>query len=437
MAEIFSDVILFGLLLMAGVIIRELIPPLQKALLPSCLIGGFLGLILGQQVLGLITIPQTFSDVTSYGMRIMMTCVPLGIGVSGKRLFQHLDFAFANMILYGFQMVFGVLVGMLFCNIWPGLPDGWGLMGVAAFFGSHGNVPVVSDMIDPTGEYGALGMGMVLATLGVLFAMIPGMIAANYGARHGFAAFTHDLAKQPKYFYRGTLPEDKRESIGRLTVNQNNVSAVALQLGIIAICYTFGELIFKALIVFIPFLSNVSAMLYGLIGGLILWPVMVKLHLDKYVDKNTVNQINNFVLEMVILGACSTIQLDVVSQYIVPLFLFALIFCGLTGVFCFIWFKKIGHPQWFEKCLMVYGMASGSNPQGYALVRSIDPNNESCIYEAVGVYNAVFFWNFLILPFAAAVVLYNLVPIFIAGAALMIVPFVLAVVLFSREKKGA
>ena len=126
MEEYFNAVILFGLLLIAGVVIRELVPPLQKALLPASLIGGFLGLILGQQVLGVVEIPTAFSDISSYGMRIMMTCVPIGVGVSAKKLFQHLDFTFSNMTLYGFQMMFGLILGDLLCRLWPGLPDGWG-----------------------------------------------------------------------------------------------------------------------------------------------------------------------------------------------------------------------------------------------------------------------------------------------------------------------
>ena len=435
MAELFNALIMFGLLLMAGVIIRELVPAFQKLLLPASVIGGFLGLILGQQVLGLIEIPTAiFSDITSYGMRIMMACVPIGITVTAKRIYEHLDFTFANMTMFGFQMMFGLMLGDVFCGIWPGLPDGWGLLGVAAFFGSHGNVPVVSEIIDPNGALGATSIGMVLATLGVLWAIIPGMVMANYGARHGWTTFTKDLSSQPKYFYRGTLPEDKRESLGKTTVNSTNVSGIAFQLAFLAVGYKLGELIFKGLIVFIPFLSNVGAMLYGLIGGLIIWPLLKMVKLDRYVDKETINQISNFTLEMILVTACATIQLDIVTTFFMPLFLHAFVFCGLTMVFVFIWMKKIGHPQWFEKALMVYGMCTGSNPQGFALVRAVDPNNQSCIFEAVGVYNAVFFWNFIIMPFAAAMVLVgDRVPVYIASVGLMMT-CVVGTILFRKKK---
>ncbi len=434
MTEIFNALMLFGLLLLAGMAVRELVTPLQKVLLPASLIGGLIGLVLGQQVLGLIEIPAAFSEITSIGMRIIMTCIPIGMAVSAKRLYEHLDFVFTNMTMYGFQMIFGVLVGDLFCRFWPGLPEGWGLMGVAAYFGSHGNIPIVSEVIDPTGSMGALSIGMVMATLGVLFAMIPGMIMANYGVRHGWAEFTHDLSSQPKYFYRGTLPEDKRESIGHNTVYPTSVSAIALHIGVIALCYKFGELLFKLLIMVWPFAARITPMLYGVVGGLILWPIIRKLGLDRYVDRNVISQISNFTLELIILGAMATIQLSVVAEFAIPLILYAAIFCLITMAFVFTYLKKIGHPQWFEKGLMLYGMCTGANPQGFALVRAVDPNNESCIYEALAVYNAVFFWNFLVLPFAATIVLVNRVPMYLIGAGLMCTS-VVGWFLFRKGKK--
>ena len=435
MLDMYNALILFGVLLIAGVVIRELVPPLQKVLLPASLIGGTLGLILGQQVLGVIEIPELFAEIPGIGMRIVMACVPIGITVTAKRVKQHLDFTFTNMTAYGFQVIVGLLLGILFMKFWPSLPEGWGLMGVAAYFGSHGNVPIVSEAIDPTGALGAQSIGMIMATLGILFAMIPGMFIANYGARRGWTTFTSDLSSQPKYFYRGPLPEEKREPIGRNTVNGTNVSAIALHLGIIAITIKFGEFIFRALATVVPILGNVPPMLWGIVGGLILWPAAKKLKLDKYVDKDIITQISNFTLEMIILGAFATIQLDIISQLFVPLFLHALISCGVSGIFIFTWMKWIGNPQWFEKSLMLYGMCTGANPQGLALVRSVDPDNRSVVYEALGVYNALFFWNFMILPLAASLVLYNTTPIYLIGLGLMFT-FVIGMIIFSKDKKA-
>lgn len=434
MIEIYEAFLVFGLLLVAGMVIRELVPPLQKVLLPSSVIGGFLGLILGPQILNVIEIPAIFSEIPSVGMRIIMACVPLGITITAKRVYQHLDFTFANMTIFGFQLVFGLMLGGLFMKFWPSLPEAWGLMGNAAYFGSHGSVPVVSDVIDPTGQLGAQSIGMVMATIGILFAMIVGMAIANYGARKGLTTFTKNVTSQPRYFFRGTLPEDKRQSIGMTRINPTNITAIALQFGLLAISIKLGEIIFKLLAQVIPFLGNVSPMLWGLVGGLILWPLMVKTKLDKIVDKETITQISNFTLEVVIVSAIATIQLDIVSKLFVPLFLHALLTFVISGIFTFTWMKYIGHEQWFEKSLMIFGMTSGSNAQGLSLIRAVDPNNESVIYEALGVYNAVFFWNFIILPFVAAGVLTTQVPVYIVGIGLMM-SAVVGTIIFSREKR--
>lgn len=435
MLEVFNSFLVFGVLLIVGVVIRGLLPPIQKVLLPASLIGGIIGLVLGPQLLGIIDIPTVFSEVPSIGMRIIMACVPMGITVTAKRIYQHLDFTFANMTVFGFQMIFGLILGAVLIKFWPSLPEGWGLMGNAAYFGSHGSVPVVSDVIDKTGEYGAQSIGMVMATIGILFAMIPGMAIANYGARKGLTKFTTDVTNQPLYFFRGTLPEEKQDSIGKIKVNPTNVTAIALQFGILAVSIKFGEIIFKTLANIVPFLGNVSPMLWGLVGGLILWPVMMKLKLDDYVDKGTINQISNFTLEVVILAAFTTIRLDIVSQLIVPLLIHGILILSASAVFIFAWMRYLGHDQWFEKSLMLFGMTSGSNAQGLSLVRAIDPENKSVIYEALGVYNAVFFWNFIVLPFAASIVLYNRTPIYIIGAGLMLTS-ILGTILFSRDRKA-
>lgn len=52
-----NDVLILAILLLLGYVAREVIKPLQKLYVPSSVIGGVLGLILGQQVLGIIEIP--------------------------------------------------------------------------------------------------------------------------------------------------------------------------------------------------------------------------------------------------------------------------------------------------------------------------------------------------------------------------------------------
>ena len=108
LASLFQDIMIMCLLLLGGFVIRSFIPPLQKMFLPASVIAGVLGLILGDQVLGLITIPESFSGFSDVMMRVIMTCVVFGITVSFSQMLDHMDYALTNIFLYGAQMIVGV-----------------------------------------------------------------------------------------------------------------------------------------------------------------------------------------------------------------------------------------------------------------------------------------------------------------------------------------
>lgn len=422
-----------GLFLILGFVVRELVKPFQRWFLPSSVIGGILALLLGQQVLGVVTIPDSYVDFNSVLMRIIMTCVVLGVSVSAKKLKDHLDYTFANTFLYGAQMVVGILIA-LFCGmIWTGMPEGWGILGVFAYFGSHGSVGAAGQVLEDLGSSGAVGIGMILATGGLIVSMTAGMVVVNYGVKKGWAAFVKEPQKQPEYFYHGILPAEKRESIGETTTSPVSINPIAFHLGIIMVAYAIGLAIFTGLVQLIPVLSKINAMLYGLVGGLILWPVMCKLKLDRYVDKKILNQISGFSLEVLILTSMATLQLDLVSKYAIPLLLHIVICCGLTILFCVWYFKKIHNEQWFEKCVMVVGTCTGSSPNGLALVRAIDPNSEANAPEAHGVYNALFWWNNLLTPILPAVLISSLWLTLGIGMAFVVVSALLAVLVFHRQ----
>lgn len=80
-------------------------------------------------------------------------------------------------------------------------------------------------------------------------------------------------------------------------------------------CYALGYGIFKILIMFIPVLAKVNAMLYGMIGALIVWPIMIKTKTSEYVDKKTLNNISGFCLDVLITTSIASMSLDVIAKY--------------------------------------------------------------------------------------------------------------------------
>ncbi len=431
--SLFTDVMWVGIYLIIGFAVREIVKLLQRWFLPSSVIGGIIALVLGPQILNITPIPACFSDFNNVMMRVVMTCVMLGIGFTVKKAKDTLDYTFANSFLYGFQIIVGLLLGFLFSMVWTDMPEGWGVLGMFAYFGMHGTVAAAGGVMEDLGQQGAVAIGLVLATGGLVFSMTVGMFVVNYGVRRGWAKFVKDVQKQPEHFYHGPLPQEERESIGETTTTPASINPLAFHLGIIMVAYFVGWVIFsKILIPIAPVLSKIGPMMNGMVGGPVFWPIMCKLKLDNYCDKKIFNQISGFSLDVLIVGSMASLQLDIVSKYFVPLLLHVLISCTLTVLFCVWYFKKVGSDQWFEKCLMTIGICTGAAPNGLALVRAVDPNAQSCAPESLGVYNALFWWNNLLVPIIPALVITNIALAFGIAWAFVIVSVIMMLVIFPQ-----
>ncbi|MCC8180956.1 MAG: hypothetical protein LIP23_08620 [Planctomycetes bacterium] len=438
--SLFNDFMLLSVLLIIGVIIRSFVKPFQRWFLPAAFIGGIVGLFLGQQFLGIIEIPSSFGGFNGTLMRIIMACSVLGVNIDLSKLRDHLDYTFCNAFLFGLQIALGLLLAEGLTAIWTDMPFGWGILGVLAYFGSHGTAAaggeILIDMLPQITE-GAVGVGLLLATGGLIISMTVGMYIVNYGVKRGWGTFVKEPEKQPDYFYRGILPQEARQPIAEYTTTPNAVNPIMLHLGVVAVSYAIGWAIFYFLIKMFPILAQLHPMLFGLVGGIILWPLMRKFNLAGYCDRRIFNLIAGVCLEIIIVTAMASIQVDLVTRFFIPLLIHIIVCCGITVFFCIWFFRKVRNPQWFEKCCMAIGTCTGSSTNGLALVRAIDPQAQSIAPEAHGVYNGLFWWNNLFNPILPTmVVLYSLWTTVGLGIAFMVGAGLLAYLVFRKQVRA-
>lgn len=429
-----NDLVVLGFFLIAGFIIRSFVKPFQKWFLPASVIGGALALIMGEQVLGFVEIPKSFAGFSGSMMNIIMTCVVFGVSISAKKVCSYLDYTFANIMLYGAQMVLGLLLGRYLSTFWTDMPNGWGVLGVFSFFGSHGSAGVAGKILDDLGSNGALGVGMILSTIGMIVAMTAGMVVVNYGVRKGWGTFVKEPTEQPDWFYGGALPKEQKKPIGLETTSSIGVNSLIFHLAMLLIAFGFGSFLFAQLVRLVPATSKLSSILYGMVGGLILWPVMCKLRMDVYVDKKTMNTISGFCLEILILSAIASLKVDLVTRFAVPILIYSLVLCSLTLIGCVWYFKKLHTEQWFEKCVMVIGTCTGSSASGFALVRAIDPHSQAVAPEAHGVYNALFWWNNFFTAIIPTVLVSSFWGALGMGCAFFLLGFILCVAVFGKKE---
>ena len=87
--ELLKAVAVLGVFLLIGTFLRAKVPFFRKLLLPASVIGGFLGLILGPRVLGIVPFPEDYLNTWSLLPSILIVPIfaaaPLGNGMGPER----------------------------------------------------------------------------------------------------------------------------------------------------------------------------------------------------------------------------------------------------------------------------------------------------------------------------------------------------------------
>ena len=158
-----------------------------------------------------------------------MVSLVFGVSFNRKMLHSYLDYVCLPMPAYGMQMCVGTLLGAFLRGAWPGLPVGWGVLGVFSFHGGHGTAAAAAASFEKLGYEGHMAIAMVLSTVGLIVAMTVGMGLVNYGVRKGWGTYVKEPTKQPDYFYGGALPADQRKSVGTTVTTSISINHLALQ----------------------------------------------------------------------------------------------------------------------------------------------------------------------------------------------------------------
>lgn len=436
-ASLCNDMLFLAIFLLVGFFVREIIKPVQKLFLPSSLIGGLVLLLIGPQGAGIVQVPESFGSMPSVMINIVMAATVFGVTINRKKMSSYLDYSCVTMTSYGMQMGVGVFLGWLLMKFWPGLPNGWGIMGVFAFHGGHGTAAAAGAAFEKMGNSGNMAVGMVLSTVGLIVAMLVGMFMVNFGIRRGWGTYVKEPQKQPAHFYGGVLPKEKRVPSGHTVTTGISINHLALQVSWLLTALFVGTKLFRFLGQFSHFFDSMPSVLHGIFGGAILWQVLKLTKLDKYVDLKTIKMASGFCLEVTVFTAMATLNLSFVSTYFVPVIIYSTVLTVLTIPIIFILAKRFCRDEWFEKACMAFGAATGNTSTGLALVRAVDPDAQSSAGDTHGVYSALMSWKDVFV---------GLTPVWLAsgitltcgvGFAMMIGSAVVGYIFFGRRKASA
>ncbi|WLR48629.1 sodium/glutamate symporter [Halobacillus litoralis] len=414
--EIGFALLYIGVFLLIGKIIRVKWTLLQNLFLPSSIIGGFIALFLGPQVLGKFmpedsffsngVMTESIMEVWSAlpGLMINVVFAALFLGAAIPKLKDIWYYAGPQLALgwsvgWG-QYVVGITLAVLILVPFFDLPAMSGALVEVAFEGGHGTAAGMASTFEELGFAEAFDLAIGLATIGVLSGVIFGIILINWGVRNKKTKVIEDVEDFSDLRKRGVMEYQNREPAGKMTLRPESIEPLSFHLSIVFIAILLGWLLLQGLIglesitIGSDFMSYIPLFPLAMIGGIALQIFFSKW--DKYnlVDRRMINRIQGLALDILILTAISTVSLDVIGEYLVPFVILAA--AGIAwNLFGFLVLAPRMIPQyWFERGIGDFGQSMGVTATGLLLMRVVDPDNESPAFEAFG-YKQLFYEPFL------------------------------------------
>ena len=393
-----NSFIILCLLLGVGHLVRMKFKLMQRLYLPSSVIAGIIGLIILQTAhYSGINIPASFtagwSKIPSLLINVVFACLFLGMKLPKmttlwKRAGTQL--CYGQIVAWG-QYVVGIGLVLFFLGKFFHLPDMFGGILPVGFEGGHGTAAGMGPVFVERGWAAGKDFALASATMGIMGAIIVGMILINWAVRRGYVAKVSKPSPFPEDDAIAVIPVGHRPPAGKLTVSSDAIETFTLHIIFVGLAIFIGIVIKFGLVQFesiIPFLSKNNLLssfpLFPLcmMGGLLIqW---LEDRYDKYnlIDYGITMRIQNSALDFLVVAAIATIKLDIIMSGIVPLLI--LVAAGiLWNVFCVLFLaKRVFKEAWFERAIAEMGQSMGVTATGLLLLRVVDPDYETPAADA-------------------------------------------------------
>lgn len=381
--------LIFGLMLI-GKLIRVKVRIIQQLFIPPSLIAGLLGLALGPNGLGWLPFSGNLSSYAAVLIALVFSTLPFSAQKSSvkevvTRVGPMWVYAQIGMLLQWGAM--GLIGIYLFKSIWPELNSAFGAMLSTGFYGGHGTAAAIGSAYEnlPGGLKwdDALTLGMTTATVGVILAIIGGLVVIKWAARHKQTEYISDFSDLPNELRTGLIPKEKRCSSGEITTSSISIEHLTLHFAVVFVVAFLGYALSVAVK---NWCSGLEAPYNGLelpvfscafIVGLVIKKIFDATNCSEYVCCETVQREGSFFTDLLVTCGVASIKLSVLGSYWLQLLLLVLIGCGVVFLVTFYFGRRLSPNHWFERSIFAWGWWTGTMAMGIALERIVDPEMKS------------------------------------------------------------
>ncbi len=377
--------IIAGLVLFAN-ILRRKIPFVQKTMIPTAVLAGFILLLLKSLNIVPVITNEFLETITYHTIALGFIAMSLRVPDKTVETEKMIGSKSGALIVstYLVQAIVGLIISILLAyTFMPDLFKASGILLPMAYGQGPGQANNVGSTYEALGMYGGRSFGLSLAAAGYLCACIVGVVFLNIFSKKGKLKRAVDVDDISGSVTIDTF-QDKNEapmseSIDRLSIQAALVCIVYL----LTYLVTWG--ITELLMLISPGLANtVSTLLWGfnfIIGSMIAAGCRtlfvglrkIKLMNRQYQNNYLLSRISGFLFDVMIICGIASINIDDLQGYWVPFLLMAIIGGIVTFVYLMFMSKKIYKGYIYEGFFSMYGMLTGTISSGVLLLREIDP----------------------------------------------------------------
>lgn len=410
---LFSDAGIICGLLLIGKLLRVKVRLIQKLFIPPSLLAGLLGLVFGPNGLDWLPLSSNVSTYSAILIAMVFAALPFSaprfkVKEVARRVGPMWAYSqFGMLFQWAVMGLFGLLVLRL---IWPELNPAFGVMLPTGFYGGHGTAAAIGSAFENLGWDEAASLGMTTATIGVIVAILGGLLFIKMATRRGHTSYLADFNALPDEYRSGLLPSEKREPTAVGTTSPISIDSHVFHLSLVLVAAFGGYMLSRGVKLLWPALE-LPVFSCAFVVGILFKSIFNSVGVSRYIDPRTTVSISSSSTDLLVACGVASIKLGVVVKYALPLIVLTLAGIALT-IFTVFWFgRRLNQKDWFEKSIFAWGWWTGTMAMGIALLRIVDPKMQS---KAMDDYALAY------LPCAPVeILLITFVPIlFAAGAGL-------------------
>ena len=406
--QVGASLVVLAVVFAVAAFVRSRVALLRALFLPTAVIGGFVALLVGPQVMGQLTggtslisaeVAAIWSRFPSLLINVIFAALLLGktlpsIGGMWDASSGHVTLGYG--LSFGQYAICALLTIVVLVPVFGMAPEAAALMEIA-FTGGHGTAAGLSATFEQTGAPELTDVALGLATIGLVSGVVVGSILIRRAvdsprihiAREDpvTGADDRDLDRQARY--EAAEPTD-----GDDTAAMASMTAAVVFIGLAIVV---GWAILEGLRALERLLTGDDAIMslmplfpMTIIGGMLVQFAAVRVGVAHLIDRRRVNEASGLALDVLLLTAIGTMSLTSIAANLGPIVLIsaAAIAWSVFGVLVLA--PRIFRRSWFENSSGDFGQSQGTIATGFMLIDMSDPRHATGATESFGYKQLLF-----------------------------------------------